>query len=108
MSDIIAPTVGPAAHGSAVLATLDRLSREADERRANEDWMRTAPPVQSGPLTPNLAQECGLTISKARYHLTRLWKAGLIERHKAYAGCMCRWYVKQNDEMRDAKGEAKL
>jgi hypothetical protein len=82
---------------AAVLATLDRLSRQVDDRRANEECMRYAPAVQSGPLTPTVAEECGLTIPKARYQLTRLWKAGLIERHKGYVGCIFRWYVKHND-----------
>ena len=83
--------------------SLEKLSRKTDaewghcpfaSKRMNE----------YGPLTTDIARDSGLPLNVARYHLTKMWRSGEIQKHLSYRGCIARWYSLPNAEL---KGDAR-
>ena len=76
---------------SAVFDSVKKLSGEADK-----EIERFKFPAKSmkeyGPLTTEISCDAGLPLAKTRYHLTKLWSAGAIQKHLAYRGCIAQWY----------------
>ena len=80
-----------------------RQSLEKFSRKADGDWgdcpFASKRMVEYGPLTTDIARDSGASLSVARYHLTKLWRAGEIQKHLSYRGCIARWYSLPNSEL---------
>jgi hypothetical protein len=75
--------------------SVDKLSRKADAEWGHCQFASKRI-VEYGPLTTDIARDTGLPISVTRYHLTKLWRAGEIQKHLSYRGCIARWYSLPN------------
>lgn len=78
-----------------IRGSLEKLSRQSDEKWKDCQFA-TKRIHEYGPLTTDIAHEAGVSVSTARYHLDRLWKAGKILKHLSYRGCIARWYSLPN------------
>ncbi len=58
--------------------------------------------VTYGPLTTELASRMGVTLSKARYHLNKYHKKGLLAKQDASGGCCRWWYYGLLDEIKQS------
>lgn len=62
------------------------LQQQFHESEAGKSWV-----MRHAPGTNRISKKLGVSASKARYHLNKLHKQGLVNKHAWAGGCVC-WF----------------